>query len=122
MNNYNIIYYIDNKPIFKSFKNPKNTIIIVNYLTYQANKECIKKALINDLYYYEILIDPAINIIKKDILYLYNKVEQYLLKFIQALISESPDDLIVYLHETNYFSKKELETIENEFNKTLNCY
>lgn len=117
MSKYNICYYFDDCLIFKDEKSKKNITVIVNYLTYKPNAESIKKAIINDIIYYEIVITDAVEIIKKDLLYLYNKLECHLLKFIAALINNTPDDLIVYLSKTNYYSQKELEFIEFEFNK-----
>ena len=113
-----IIYCMDGEVIFCT--NPKkktSTKIIVNYLSQSLPGAGIKKMKINEITYYEILINSAIKIIRENSLNQYNTLENHFLNFIKAILAKTPDDLIIYLANTNYYTKDELKNIEMEFEK-----
>ena len=113
-----IIYCMDGEIIFCT--NPEKQAsakIIVNYLSQSLPGEGIKKMKINEITYYEIVINSAIKIIRENSLNRYNKLENHFLNFIKAILANTPDDLIIYLANTNYYTKDELKNIEMEFEK-----
>ena len=62
-------------------------------------------------------MEKAIQIIKQKKQYNYNELERYLLSFIEAFLANTADELMMYLSNTNSYTKKELADIELEFER-----
>ncbi len=117
MKKYNITYCMDGEVIFTTNNDEAKEKIIVNYLSTNLNRECIKKLVVDNITYYEILIESAIKVIKKNQYDLYNNLEKHLLNFIKALLANTADELITYITEANFYTKEELVKIELEFER-----
>ena len=117
MKKYNITYSMDGEVIFATTNTETQKKIIVNYLSANLNKECIKKLVVNNVIYYEILLEPAMKIIKNNLYDVYDDLEIHLLNFIKALLASTSDELITYITEANFYTKEELLKIECEFEK-----
>ena len=117
MKKYNITYCMDGEVIFASTNTESQKKIIVNYLSTNLNKECIKKLVVNNVIYYEILLEPAMKIIKNNLYDVYDDLEIHLLNFIKALLASTSDELMTYITEANFYTKEELLKIECEFEK-----
>ena len=123
MKNYTIIYCMDDDVIFKSKSHDSDAkTVVVNYLSYSTKSKEIRKMNIDGILYYEMQIDTVISIIKNKKYHLYNALEQHLLNFIKAMLSKTPDELIVYLTEANYHPKRDLEQIETQYFKKQKYY
>ena len=117
MKKYNITYCMDGEVIFVSTNTESKKKVIVNYLSSNLNKECIKKLVVKNVTYYEILLEPAMKIIKNNLYDLYDELEIHLLNFVKALLATTADELITYITEANFYTKEELAKIENEFER-----
>ena len=117
MKKYNITYCMDGEVIFATTNTESHMKIIVNYLSTNLNKESIKKLVVNNVIYYEILLEPAMKIIKNNLYDVYDDLEIHLLNFIKALLASTSDELITYITEANFYTKEELLKIECEFEK-----